>query len=79
MARSLDSLSYFLKAVIEQKPWNYDPSCDPIAWRDITLPKSLTIGVMRDDGCHKLLFDLSQVLFVLLLLAQGHLNSRFLL
>lgn len=50
MTRSLDSLSYFLKAVIDQKPWDYDPSCDPIPWRDITLPKKLTIGVLRDDG-----------------------------
>ena len=50
MTRSLDSLSYFLKAIIDQKPWDYDPSCDPIPWRDITLPKKLTIGVLRDDG-----------------------------
>jgi Asp-tRNA(Asn)/Glu-tRNA(Gln) amidotransferase A subunit family amidase len=50
MTRSLDSLSYFLKAVIDQKPWDYDPSCDPIPWRDITLPKKLTIGFLRDDG-----------------------------
>jgi Asp-tRNA(Asn)/Glu-tRNA(Gln) amidotransferase A subunit family amidase len=50
MTRSLDSLSYFLKAVIDQKPWDYDPSCDPIPWRDITLPKTLKIGVLRDDG-----------------------------
>jgi amidase len=50
MTRSLDSLSYFLKAVIDQKPWDYDPSCDPIPWRTITLPKTLNIGVLRDDG-----------------------------
>ena len=50
MSRSLDSLSYFLKAVIDQKPWNYDPSCDPIPWRDVTLPEILRIGVLRDDG-----------------------------
>ena len=50
MTRSLDSLSYFLKAVIDQKPWDYDPSCDPIPWRDITLPENLKIGVLRDDG-----------------------------
>jgi Asp-tRNA(Asn)/Glu-tRNA(Gln) amidotransferase A subunit family amidase len=50
MTRSLDSLSYFLKAVIDQKPWDYDPSCDPIPWRDITLPKTLKVGVLRHDG-----------------------------
>lgn len=50
MTRSLDSLSYFLKAVIDQKPWDYDASCDPIPWRDVALPKTLKIGVLRDDG-----------------------------
>ena len=50
MTRSLDSLSYFLKAVIDQKPWDYDPSCDPIPWREVTLPPTMRIGVLRDDG-----------------------------
>jgi hypothetical protein len=50
MTCSLSSLSYFLKAIIDQKPWNYDPSCDPIPWRNVTLPKVLTIGVIHDDG-----------------------------
>lgn len=63
MTRSLDSLSYFLKAVIDQKPWDYDPSCDPIPWRDITLPKTLKIGILPDDGCSSRQFDLLQVLF----------------
>jgi Asp-tRNA(Asn)/Glu-tRNA(Gln) amidotransferase A subunit family amidase len=54
MTRSLDSLSYFLKAVIDQKPWNYDSSCDPIPLRDVTLPKTLRIGVLRDDGIQAL-------------------------
>lgn len=62
MTRSLDSLSYFLKAVIDQKPWDYDPSCDPIPWRDITLPKVLKIGVLRDDGESLILSRLAQLI-----------------
>ena len=62
MTRSLDSLSYFLKAVIDQKPWDYDPSCDPIPWRNITLPKVLKIGVLRDDGELPLLSLLTQLI-----------------
>ena len=50
MTRSLSSLSMVLKAVIDMEPWNYDPSCDPIPWRDVTLPKSVTFGVLADDG-----------------------------
>lgn len=50
MTRSLDSLSYFLKAIIDMKPWKYDPSCDPLAWRDVTLGKKLRFGVLADDG-----------------------------
>ena len=72
MTRSLDSLSYFLKAVIDQKPWDYDPSCDPIPWRDVTLPKVLRIGVLRDDGIpHPLSLRSPQVLCVHRLHARG--------
>ncbi|OLL24590.1 Fatty-acid amide hydrolase 1 [Neolecta irregularis DAH-3] len=50
MTRSMDSLVYFLKAVIDMKPWTYDASCEPIPWRDVQLPQKLKIGVLRDDG-----------------------------
>lgn len=51
-----------MKAVIDQKPWDYDPSCDPIPWRDITLPKVLKIGVLRDDGESLILSRLAQLI-----------------
>ena len=63
MTRSLSSLSYFLKAVMDQKPWDYDPSCDPIPWREIILPLKLRIGVIEDDGYSVFRFSLSQGLF----------------
>jgi len=34
MARTLDDLIYFTKAVISMRPWNYDHTVHPIEWRD---------------------------------------------
>lgn len=51
MARTLPDLSYFLKAVMGMKPWEYDYSCNPMPWNnEIKLPEKLKIGVMYDDG-----------------------------
>jgi Asp-tRNA(Asn)/Glu-tRNA(Gln) amidotransferase A subunit family amidase len=50
MTRSLDDLSFFLKTIIDFKPWNYDYSCHPLPWREVDLPKKLKFGVMYDDG-----------------------------
>ncbi|KAH8655177.1 amidase [Xylariales sp. PMI_506] len=55
MARTLNDLTYFTRAVIEMQPWKYDPTVHPLTWRtDIekqfsTKPK-LRVGVMRTDG-----------------------------
>lgn len=55
MARTLDDLTYFTRSMVSMKPWNYDYSVHPLAWRDsdeqeILDKKSLRIGVMYDDG-----------------------------
>ncbi|KZT54543.1 amidase signature enzyme [Calocera cornea HHB12733] len=50
MARSLEALGVFLKAVVDMKPWEYDASCDPLAWREPALPPKLTFGVLPTDG-----------------------------
>ncbi|KAF8908559.1 amidase signature domain-containing protein [Gymnopilus junonius] len=51
MARTLDDLEYFWKAVIGMEPWKYDHSCLPIPWRTVDLSKKpLKWGVMWDDG-----------------------------
>ncbi|KAH9862791.1 hypothetical protein J1614_010884 [Plenodomus biglobosus] len=55
MARTLNDLSYFTRAFIEMKPWTYDYTVHPLAWRpEITAAytnsdKKLRIGVMRTD------------------------------
>lgn len=53
MSRTLPDLAYFTRAMIQMKPWNYDQSVHPLAWRsdvgeDISNRK-LKIGVMRSD------------------------------
>lgn len=51
MARTFKDLSYFLKAVIGMKPWDYDYSVHYMPWKeDETLPKKLKVGVMYSDG-----------------------------
>jgi len=55
MARSMGDLKYFMKAVIDGKPWDYDPTVHPITWRKeidehVMKKKRLKIGVMRSDG-----------------------------
>ena len=53
MARSLGDLGYFLKAVVDMKPWKYDHSVHPIPWRDVGEElgqrRSIRWGVIRDD------------------------------
>ncbi|KAH7904205.1 amidase signature enzyme [Hygrophoropsis aurantiaca] len=52
MARSLDDLETFWRAVFEMKPWEYDPSVLHLPWREVSLPEDRPIrfGVMWDDG-----------------------------
>ncbi|KZT35849.1 amidase signature enzyme [Sistotremastrum suecicum HHB10207 ss-3] len=52
MARTLDDLETFWKAVVSMKPWEYDHSCHPIPWRDVPKPEAgkTKWGVMWDDG-----------------------------
>lgn len=55
MARTLDDLTYFTRAVLERGTWNYDPSCHPMPWRSDVVKeyrdkKTLRVGVFRTDG-----------------------------
>src|SRR6266480_3805217 len=54
MARRLDDLTYFSRAVIKCAPWRYDHSVHPLEWRDdvedeFRDKKVLRVGVMRTD------------------------------
>ncbi|KAJ5342860.1 Amidase [Penicillium brevicompactum] len=54
MARTLDDLTYFTRAIIGMQPWKYDHSVHPIAWRNDlesdAQNKPLRIGLMSSDG-----------------------------
>ncbi|KAF7561819.1 hypothetical protein G7046_g2301 [Stylonectria norvegica] len=55
MARTLNDLTYFTRAVVQMKPWTYDYTVHPLAWRpeveeEYAEIKKLRIGVMRTDG-----------------------------
>uniref|UniRef100_A0A060SX79 amidase n=1 Tax=Blastobotrys adeninivorans TaxID=409370 RepID=A0A060SX79_BLAAD len=50
MTRTLPDLTFFLRTIINMKPWEYDYSVHPIPWKDVTLPKKLKIGVIYNDG-----------------------------
>lgn len=54
MTRSLSSMTYIMKALIEGKPWTLDPRCSPLPWRqneyDAMRSGKLVIGVIVDDG-----------------------------
>ncbi|KAL2285191.1 hypothetical protein FJTKL_08412 [Diaporthe vaccinii] len=55
MARTLDDLTYFTRAIIGMKPWEYDHSVHPLEWRShieqqYSEEKKLRIGMLRTDG-----------------------------
>jgi Asp-tRNA(Asn)/Glu-tRNA(Gln) amidotransferase A subunit family amidase len=55
MARTLNDLTYFTRSLVGMKPWTYDYTVHPLAWReDIETEyrekKRCRVGVMRTDG-----------------------------
>ena len=54
MARTLNDLTYFSRALIGMQPWKYDTTVHPIAWRaeleEEAKSKPLRIGLMSTDG-----------------------------
>lgn len=58
MARTLDDLTYFTRAMMGMRPWTYDYTVHPIEWReDDFIPASragekrqLKVGLMLSDG-----------------------------
>ena len=56
MANSLPTIEYFMKSLLDCSPWNIDPGCVPIPWREdlAAMPaRKLRIGVVFDDGAVK--------------------------
>lgn len=58
MSCDMSSLVTVTKAVIDCKPWQYDPKCCPLPWREELFTdaqsRPLTIAVMHDDGVVKI-------------------------
>ncbi|KAI5306877.1 hypothetical protein KEM56_006624 [Ascosphaera pollenicola] len=54
MTRTLNDLTYFTRALIEMKPWQYENTVHPIEWRakeqEAVKQKKLRVGVFRTDG-----------------------------
>ncbi|TCD62725.1 hypothetical protein EIP91_006523 [Steccherinum ochraceum] len=70
MTRTLEDLETFWRAIVSVKPWEYDHSCIPLPWRELSLAdKKLKFGVVWDDGvvtpspaCQRALDSVIQVL-----------------
>ncbi|KAK3935920.1 amidase signature domain-containing protein [Diplogelasinospora grovesii] len=58
MARTLDDLTYFTRAVVGMQPWKYDYTVHPVPWRGEVEKeyeggekgRKLKVGVLRTDG-----------------------------
>lgn len=55
MTRTLNDLIYFTRSLIQMKPWKYDYTVHPLAWRpevekEYMEKKKLKVGVFRTDG-----------------------------
>ena len=53
LARTIDDIEAYTRAVIGGEPWLYDAKCLPIPWRNeavAALPATLKIGVIWSDG-----------------------------
>ncbi|CAI7617142.1 unnamed protein product [Penicillium crustosum] len=54
MARTLNDLTYFTRAIIRMEPWKYEHTVHPIAWRSEVESeaqnKPLRVGLMTSDG-----------------------------
>ncbi|KAI5292827.1 hypothetical protein KEM52_006035 [Ascosphaera acerosa] len=54
MTRTLNDLTYFTEAIIGMKPWKYDTTVHPIAWRheeqEAAKQRKLKVALFRTDG-----------------------------
>lgn len=50
MGTNLSDLTLFARSVVDAQPWLKDPKALPIPWREVTIPKKLRFGVVRNDG-----------------------------
>jgi amidase len=50
MAKTLEDIMIYSKAIIDAQPWKLDPKMLPIPWRTVEPPKKLKMAVLWNDG-----------------------------
>lgn len=50
LGQSVDDLDLFMSAMLAAEPWDTETMLVPVPWRQPSLKKDFTIGVMLDDG-----------------------------
>ncbi|KIW02020.1 uncharacterized protein PV09_06525 [Verruconis gallopava] len=50
LARTLQDIELFSRAVVGAEPWYHDPRCVPLPWRNVEPKSKLRLGVMSHDG-----------------------------
>jgi amidase len=50
LARNVEDMRVYCKAVVAGQPWLHDPRCLPLPWREVERKQKLKIGVMPHDG-----------------------------
>lgn len=78
LTRSLESLVFTMKTLLDAEPWEFDPAVTPKPWDQTVFTtaqsRPLTIGVMYDDGVVKVHPPIERALFEMTgkLKAVGH-------
>jgi amidase len=50
MAKTLEDITMYSKAIVDAQPWLLDPKMLPIPWRQVELKQKLKIAVLWNDG-----------------------------
>ncbi|KAH7080113.1 amidase signature domain-containing protein [Paraphoma chrysanthemicola] len=50
MAKTLEDITLYSKAIVDAQPWTLDPKMLPIPWRETEVGKRLKIAVLWNDG-----------------------------
>lgn len=50
LGQSLDDIWTFQRALLDQRPWDFEVSLVPLPWKEVQAPAMLTVGIMMDDG-----------------------------
>lgn len=50
LAKTLEDITMYSKAVVESEPWRHDPKCIPMPWRPVQPKRKLKLAVLWDNG-----------------------------